>query len=147
MRTLLLATLAAVSLTAQQAPAEKREGISFRQVTGGTFSGFNEDERAEKAWEASARRSSPVAGGRWQMDQLQFRSFRDGRPAVSFNSPSGLLDPADRSAAGPGALQASSSAFSLSGKGWKWKSTPKGDVFSILSSVQAQLEVDKPPER
>ncbi|MFM2132287.1 MAG: hypothetical protein RL646_1490 [Verrucomicrobiota bacterium] len=147
MRTLLLATLAAVSLTAQQAPAEKREGISFRQVTGGTFSGFNEDERAEKAWEASARRSSPVAGGRWEMDQLQFRSFRDGRPAVSFNSPSGLLDPADRSAAGPGALQASSSAFSLSGKGWKWKSTPKGDVFSILSSVQAQLEVDKPPER
>ncbi len=147
MRTLLLAMLAAVSLTAQQAPAEKREGISFRQVTGGTFSGFNEDDRADKSWEASARRSSPLAGGKWDMEQLRFRSFREGLPAVSFSSPSGVLDPAERTAAGTGPLQASSSAFLLSGEGWKWKSTPKGDVFSIYSSVRAQLEIDKPAER
>ncbi|MFM7397914.1 MAG: hypothetical protein ACKO4N_02960 [Verrucomicrobiota bacterium] len=147
MRTLLLATLAAVSLAAQPKPAEDRGGIAFRQVTGGTFSGFNEDERAEKAWDASARRSTPVDGGRWEMEQLQFRSFRDARPAVSFVSPSGTLDPGDRSAVGPGALEASSSAFTLAGKGWKWRSTPKGDVFSIFSEVRAQLDIDRPPAR
>lgn len=147
MRTLLLATLAAVSLVAQPKPAEDRGGIAFRQVTGGTFSGFNEDERAEKAWDASARRSTPVDGGRWEMEQLQFRSFRAARPAVSFVSPSGTLDPADRSAVGPGTLEASSSAFTLVGKGWKWRSTPKGDVFSIFSDVRAQLDVDRPPAR
>ncbi|MFM7208507.1 MAG: hypothetical protein ACKOY8_01670, partial [Verrucomicrobiota bacterium] len=111
MRTLLLATLSAVFLAAQPKPAEDRGGIAFRQVTGGTFSGFNEDERAEKAWDASARRSTPVEGGRWEMEQLQFRSFRDAKPSVSFISPSGTLDPADRSAVGPGALEAASSAF------------------------------------
>ncbi|MGA0133795.1 MAG: hypothetical protein ACO3ND_05515, partial [Opitutales bacterium] len=116
--------------------------------TGGTCSGFSEDARAEKVWEAAARgRSKPVEGGRWQMDQLEFRSFRDGRPSVSFRSPAGTLDPADRSAAGDGSLDASSAAFSLSGKGWKWKSTPKGDVFSIAAEVRAQLEVDKPVDR
>lgn len=147
MRTLLLATLAAVSLAAQPKPAEDRGGIAFRQVTGGTFSGFNEDERAEKAWDASALRSTPVDGGRWEMEQLRFRSFRDARPAVSFASPSGTLDPADRSAAGTGPLEASSAAFNLAGRGWKWRSTPKGDLFSIFSEVRAQLDVDKPPAR
>jgi len=147
MRTLLLATLSAVFLAAQPKPAEDRGGIAFRQVSGGTFSGFNEDERAEKAWDASARRSTPVEGGRWEMEQLQFRSFRDAKPAVSFISPSGTLDPADRSAVGPGALEASSAAFTLAGKGWKWRSTPKGDVFSIFSEVRAQLDLNRPPAR
>lgn len=147
MRTLLLATLSALCLAAQPKPAEDRGAVTFRQVTGGTFSGFNEDERAEKAWEASARRSTPAEGGRWEMESLEFRSYRDGRPAVAFASPAGILDPSDRSAAGTGALEASSAAFNLGGKGWKWKSTPKGDLFSIFSEVRAQLDLDKPPAR
>lgn len=146
MRTLLLATLAA-ALAGQTAPVAEKGGIAFRQVTGGTFSGFSDDDRAEKVWEATARRSSPVSGGRWEMEQLQFRSFREGRPSVSFSSPAGTLSPADRAAEGQGALEAASSAFSLNGKGWKWRSTPKGDLFSIFSDVRAQLEMDKPAER
>ena len=29
--------------------------ISFQQISGGSFAGFSDDEKAEKAWEASAK--------------------------------------------------------------------------------------------
>jgi lipopolysaccharide export system protein LptA len=52
--------------------------------------------------------------------------------------------PARRSAQGNGVVQSSSPAFNLTGKGWSWRSTPKGDSFAILADVVAELDLAKP---
>jgi lipopolysaccharide export system protein LptA len=121
--------------------------LSFQQVTGGVFAGFSEDAKAEKVWEAEAKQMRPAAKeGQWDMDDITLRSFRDGRPLARFVSPSGVMTPAVRSAEGADKVRATSPSYDLNGKGWSWRSTPKGDSFAIFADVVAQLDLTKPPE-
>ena len=139
MRVLLLCLCPVVAVLAQQ------KDLSFRQVAGGVFSGYTEDAKAEKAWEASARFMKPSAEeGAWDMEQIQLQSFRDGRPRATFTSPSGVMTPARRSAQGVSAVQARSAGFTLAGRGWSWRSTSQGDSFAILAEVVAELDLAKP---
>ena len=49
--------------------------VKFQQVSGGTFSGFTEDEKAEKAWDVTAKFMKPATeAGVWDMDQLKVQS-------------------------------------------------------------------------
>ena len=142
MRVLLLCLCPVAAVMAQQ------KDLSFRQVAGGVFSGFTEDAKAEKAWEASARFMKPAAEeGAWDMEQIQLQSFRDGRPRATFTSPSGVMTPARRSAQGVSTVQARSAGFTLAGRGWSWRSTPQGDSFAILAEVVAELDLTKPSAR
>lgn len=139
MRAIVLCLLLAVEAVAQQ------KDVSFRQVVGGSFSGFSEDEKAEKVWEASAKVMRPTAeAGVWDMDSIKVQSLRGGKPWAVFTSPSGTMVPARRSAQGAGAVQSSSPAFNLTGKGWSWRSTAKGDSFAVLADVVAELDLAKP---
>jgi lipopolysaccharide export system protein LptA len=142
MRAFLLCLCLAVEALAQQ------KDVSFRQVVGGSFSGFSEDEKAEKVWEATAKfmRPSSVAGS-WDMEAIKVQSLRGGKPWAVFTSPQGTMVPATRSAQGLGLVQSSSPAFKLTGKGWNWRSTPKGDSFAILADVVAELDLAKPLSR
>jgi hypothetical protein len=142
MRAFLLCLFLAAEAMAQQ------KDVSFRQVVGGSFAGFSEDEKAEKVWEATAKymRPTPEAGV-WEMDTIKVQSLRSGKPWAVFTSPSGTMVPARRSAQGAGAVQSSSPAFHLTGKGWSWRSTAKGDSFAILADVVAELDLAKPVSR
>lgn len=142
MRAFLLCLFLAAEAMAQQ------KDVSFRQVVGGAFAGFSEDEKAEKVWEATAKYMRPAAeAGVWEMDTIRVQSLRGGQPWAVFTSPNGTMVPASRSAQGPGAVQSSSPAFRLTGKGWSWRSTPKGDSFAILADVVAELDLAKPLSR
>lgn len=142
MRAFLLCLLAAAGAVAQQ------KNLNFEQVTGGTFSGFTEDEKAEKAWEATAKYMKPAAeAGFWDLEQLRVQSFRAGKTQATFTSPNGQMSPARRAAQGSSPLVADSPAFHLTGKGWSWRSTPKGDSFAVLADVASELDLAKPPER
>ena len=142
MRAFLLCLFLAVEVMAQQ------KDITFQQVAGGSFSGFSEDEKAEKTWEATAKFMRPTAeAGVWDMEAIQVRSFRAGKPWAVFTSPDGTMVPARRAAQGPGLVRSSSPAFNLTGKGWSWRSTPKGDSFAILADVVAELDLAKPLSR
>ena len=139
MRALLLCLCLAVGAMAQQ------KDVSFRQVVGGSFSGFSEDEKAEKIWEATAKFMRPSAeAGVWDMEAIKVQSLRGGKPWAVFTSPQGTMVPAKRAAQGSGVVQSSSPAFNLTGKGWSWRSTPKGDSFAILADVVAELDLAKP---
>jgi lipopolysaccharide export system protein LptA len=142
MRALLLCLCLAVGAMAQQ------KDVSFRQVVGGSFAGFSEDEKAEKIWEATAKFMRPSAeAGVWEMETVKVQSLRGGKPWAVFTSPQGTMAPAKRTAQGTGAVQSSSPAFNLTGRGWNWRSTPKGDSFSILADVAAELDLAKPLSR
>ena len=142
MRAFLLCLFLAAEAMAQQ------KDVSFRQVVGGSFAGFSEDEKAEKIWEATAKYMRPTAeAGVWEMDAIKVQSLRSGKPWAVFTSPNGTMVPARRSAQGPGAVQSSSPAFHLTGKGWSWRSTAKGDSFAILAEVVAELDLAKPLSR
>ena len=142
MRAFLLCLFLAVEVMAQQ------KDVSFRQVVGGSFSGFSEDEKAEKTWEATAKFMRPAAEpGVWDMDDIKVHSLRAGKPWAVFTSPNGTMIPARRSAQGVGVVQSSSPAYNLTGKGWSWRSTPKGDTFAILAEVVAELDLTKPLSR
>lgn len=139
MRALLLCLCLAVGAMAQQ------KDVSFRQVVGGSFSGFSEDEKAEKIWEATAKFMRPSAeAGVWDMEAIKVQSLRGGKPWAVFTSPQGTMVPAKRAAQGSGVVRSSSPAFNLTGKGWSWRSTPKGDSFAILADVVAELDLAKP---
>ena len=142
MRAVLLCLFLAVGAMAQQ------KDVSFRQVVGGSFSGFSEDEKAEKVWEATAKFMHPTADpGVWDMDVIKVQSLRAGKPWAVFTSPNGTMIPARRSAQGVGVVQSSSPAYNLTGKGWSWRSTSKGDTFAILADVVAELDLAKPLSR
>ncbi len=142
MRAFLLCLFLAVGAMAQQ------KDVSFRQVVGGSFSGFSEDEKAEKVWEATAKFMRPTADpGVWDMDAIKVQSLRAGKPWAVFTSPNGTMTPARRAAQGVGVVQSSSPAYNLTGKGWSWRSTPKGDSFAILADVVAELDLAKPLSR
>ena len=124
--------------------AQQKE-ISFKQVADGVFSGFSEDAKAEKTWEAKAKLMRPGSGeGLWEMDDIRLQSFRGGRPQALFSSPAGVMNPARRAAEGVAPVRAQSSAFDLTGRGWSWRSTPQGDSFAILAEVVADLDLAKP---
>jgi len=134
-------------LLAAEAVAQKKE-VTFQQVAGGSFSGFSEDEKAEKTWEATAKFMRPrEEAGIWDMEAIKLQSFRAGKPWAVFTSPQGEMVPAQRRAQGTAAVQSSSPAFRLSGLGWSWRSTPQGDSFAILRDVQAELDLAKPLSR
>lgn len=142
MRAAILCLCLAVGALAQT------KDLSFREVTGGVFAGFSEDAKAEKIWEAAARRMRPGAGaGQWDMEEIILRSFRDGRPLARFESPAGVMTPATRAAEGPGKVRANSPSFVLAGEGWSWRSTPQGDAFAIFADVAAELDLTKPADR
>jgi lipopolysaccharide export system protein LptA len=142
MRAFLLCLFLAVEALAQQ------KDVSFRQVVGGSFSGFSEDEKAEKVWEASAKFMRPaVEPGVWDMEVVKVQSFRAGKPWALFTSPNGTMVPARRAAQGTGEVRSTSPAFNMTGKGWIWRSTPKGDSFAILAEVVAELDLAKPLSR
>jgi hypothetical protein len=142
MRAVLLCLFLAAGVMAQQ------KDVSFRQVVGGSFAGFSEDEKAEKTWEATAKLMTPAPdGGVWDMQVIRLQSFRAGKPWAVFTSPNGTMVPAQRSARGAADLQASSPAFTLAGKGWSWRSTNQGDSFSVLAEVVAELDLSKPLSR
>jgi hypothetical protein len=82
--------------------------------------------------------------GVWDMESIKVQSLRGGKPWAVFTSPNGTMIPARRSAQGNGVVQSSSPAFNLTGKGWSWRSTPKGDSFAILADVVAELDLAKP---
>jgi lipopolysaccharide export system protein LptA len=139
MRALLLCLFLAADILAQQ------KELTFQQVTGGAFSGFTEDEKAEKAWEVTAKAMRPAAeAGVWDMDQLKVQSFRQGKPQAVFTSPYGTMNPARRAAQGAASVLAESPAFNLTGNGWSWRSTTQGDSFAILANVVAVLDLSKP---
>lgn len=124
------------------------KNLNFEQVTGGTFSGFTEDAKAEKAWEATATYMKPAGEpGLWDLEQLRVQSFRSGKPQATFRSPNGQMNPAKRAAQGTSPIEADSAAFRLTGKGWSWRSTPKGDSFAVLADVKAELDLAKPPAK
>jgi len=134
-------------LLAAEAFAQKKE-VTFQQVAGGTFSGFSEDEKAEKVWEATAKYMRPTAeAGVWDMELIKVQSLRAGKPWAVFTSPNGTMVPARRAAQGAGIVQSFSPAFKMTGKGWSWRSTPKGDTFAILADVVAELDLAKPLSR
>ena len=127
MRAFQLCLFLAVGAMAQQ------KDITFQQVAGGSFSGFSDDEKAEKIWEATAKFMRPTAeAGVWDMEAIQVRSFRAGKPWAVFTSPNGTMVPERRAAQGLGLVRSSSPAFNLTGRGWSWRSTPKGDSFAIM---------------
>lgn len=139
MRAFLLCLFLAVEALAQQ------KDVSFHQVVGGSFSGFSDDEKAEKIWEASAKFMRPAAEvGVWDMEAVKVQSFRAGKPWANFTSPNGTMVPARRAAQGTGEVYSTSPAFNMTGKGWSWRSTPKGDSFAILADVVAELDLAKP---
>jgi hypothetical protein len=139
MRAFHLCLFLAVGVMAQQ------KDVSFRNVLGGSFAGFSEDEKAEKIWEATAVVMRPAAeAGVWDMDVIKVQSLRGGKPWATFTSPNGTMTPARRAAQGNGVVQSSSPAFNLTGTGWSWRSTPKGDSFAILADVVAELDLAKP---
>jgi lipopolysaccharide export system protein LptA len=139
MRAFHLCLFLAVGAMAQQ------KDVSFRNVLGGSFAGFSEDEKAEKIWEASAVVMRPAAeAGVWDMEVIKVQSLRGGKPWAIFTSPNGTMIPARRAAQGNGVVQSVSPAFNLTGKGWSWRSTPKGDSFAILADVVAELDLAKP---
>lgn len=142
MRAFLLCLCLAAGAMAQQ------KDVSFRQVVGGSFAGFSEDEKAEKIWEATAKFMRPAAeAGLWDMEVIKVQSLRGGKPWAVFTSPQGTMSPAKRAAQGTGVVQSASPAFKLTGRGWSWRSTPKGDSFAILADVVAELDLAKPLSR
>ena len=142
MRALLLSLLLVVGAGAQTPPAKE---IKFQDIGGGSFSGFTEDEKAEKAWELTAARMRPTAeAGAWEMEKIEVRSFRAGKPQVTFASPYGTATPERRAAQGASPIVARSAAFNLAGLGWSWRSTKQGDTFAILADVSAELDLAKP---
>ena len=142
MRALLLSLLLVVGAGAQTPPAKE---IKFQDIGGGSFSGFTEDEKAEKAWELTAARMRPTAeAGVWEMEKIEVRSFRAGKPQASFASPFGTATPERRAAQGASPIVARSAAFHLAGLGWSWRSTKQGDTFAILADVSAELDLAKP---
>lgn len=142
MRAFLLCLCLAAGAVAQQ------KDVSFRQVVGGSFAGFSEDEKAEKIWEATAKFMRPAAeAGLWDMEVIKVQSLRGGKPWAVFTSPQGTMSPAKRAAQGTGVVQSASPAFNLTGRGWSWRSTPQGDSFAILAEVVAELDLAKPLSR
>ena len=142
MRAFLLCLFAVAEVLAQQ------KNLTFEQVTGGAFSGFSDDEKAEKVWEATAKFMKPTAeSGLWDLEGLRVQSFRSGQPQATFTSPSGRMSPTKRSAQGSASMVAESAAFHLTGDGWSWRSTPKGDSFAVLANVSADLDLAKPAAR
>lgn len=142
MRALLLSLLLVVGAGAQTPPAKE---IKFQDIGGGSFSGYTEDEKAEKAWELTAARMRPTAeAGVWEMEKIEVRSFRAGKPQVTFASPFGTATPERRAAQGVSPIVARSAAFHLAGLGWSWRSTKQGDTFAILADVSAELDLAKP---
>ncbi len=138
MRVIGLTAFIAVALFAQQ------KDLSFQQIGSGTLSGYSEDEKAEKAWEMKAVQMLPAeTQGQWIMNQLQGQSFQGGKAVVTFNSPSGQVDPAKHTAEGAAEFKAKSDSFNLRGDGWSWKSTPVGDTFTVLANVAAELDLAK----
>ena len=139
MRAFHLCLFLAVGAMAQQ------KDVSFRNVLGGSFAGFSEDEKSEKIWEATAVVMRPATeAGVWDMEMIKVQSLRGGKPWAVFTSPNGTMIPARRAAQGNGVVQSVSPAFNLTGKGWSWRSTPKGDSFAILADVVAELDLAKP---
>jgi lipopolysaccharide export system protein LptA len=139
MRAFVLWLLLAIGVWAQP------KDISFQKITGGAFAGFNDDEKAEKAWEASAKFMKPTAEpGLWDLDQLRVQSFRAGKVQATFTSPYGSMNPTHRAAQGTSPITAQSPAFNLKGDGWSWRSTNQGDSFAVLANVVAELDLAKP---
>lgn len=142
MRALLLSLLLAAGLGAQTPPPKE---IKFQDIGGGSFAGFTEDAKAEKAWELSAERMKPTAeAGTWEMEKIVVRSFRDGQPRTTFASPFGTASPERKGAQGSTPISVRSEAFELAGLGWSWRSTKQGDSFAILAGVTAELDLAKP---
>jgi len=142
MRAFLLSLLLVPGLDAQNPPPKE---IKFQDVGGGSFAGFTEDEKAEKAWELTAARMRPAAdAGTWEMEKIEVRSFRAGKAQVTFASPFGTAAPERRAAQGASPLTARSAAFNLAGLGWSWRSTKQGDTFALLADVSAELDLAKP---
>ena len=142
MRAFLLSLLLTAGLGAQTSPPKE---IKFQEIGGGTFAGFTEDAKAEKAWELSAERMKPTSeAGAWDMEKIEMRSFRDGKLQTTFTSPFGVATPERKAAQGAAPIVVRSAAFNLSGLGWSWRSTKQGDAFAILSGVAAELDLAKP---
>ena len=142
MRAFLLSLLLMAGLGAQTSPPKE---IKFQEIGGGTFAGFTEDAKAEKAWELSAERMKPTSeAGAWDMEKIEMRSFRDGKLQTTFTSPFGVATPERKAAQGAAPIVVRSAAFNLSGLGWSWRSTKQGDAFAILSGVAAELDLAKP---
>ncbi|MEY2750839.1 MAG: hypothetical protein RLZZ550_810 [Verrucomicrobiota bacterium] len=142
MRVLLLSWLLTAGLGAQTPPPKE---IKFQDIGGGTFAGFTEDAKAEKAWELSAERMKPAGeAGAWDLEKIELRSFRDGKLQTTFASPFGVATPERKAAQGAAPVVVRSAAFNLTGLGWSWRSTPQGDAFAILAGVAAELDLAKP---
>ncbi len=142
MRALLLSLLLTAGLGAQSAPPKE---IKFQDIGGGSFAGFTEDAKAEKAWELSAERMKPTGeAGTWDMEKIELRSFRDGKLRTTFTTPFGIATPERKAAQGAAPVVVRSAAFNLSGLGWSWRSTPQGEAFAILAGVAAELDLAKP---
>jgi len=91
MRAFHLCLFLAVGAMAQQ------KDVSFRNVLGGSFAGFSEDEKSEKIWEATAVVMRPAAeAGVWDMEMIKVQSLRGGKPWAVFTSPNGTMIPARR---------------------------------------------------
>ena len=79
----------------------QQKDVSFRQVVGGSFAGFSEDEKAEKIWEATAKFMRPSAeAGVWEMETVKVQSLRGGKPWAVFTSPQGTMAPANMAPTG-----------------------------------------------
>lgn len=142
MRAFLLSLLLTAGLGAQTSPPKE---IKFQDIGGGSFAGFTEDAKAEKAWELSAERMKPTSEpGTWDMEKLEMRSFRDGKIQTTLTSPFGVATPERKAAQGAAPIVVRSAAFNLSGLGWSWRSTKQGDAFAILAGVAAELDLAKP---
>jgi lipopolysaccharide export system protein LptA len=122
--------------------------IKFQEVGEGSFAGFTQDEKAERAWEAKAKVMKPTAEPNvWDVTQLRVQSFREGQPYSVFESPFGFINPEKKTAKGMSPVTVSSPLFKVTGQGWDWTSTGKGEIFAIYADVKTELDLSKPITR
>ncbi len=122
--------------------------IKFQEVGEGSFAGFTQDEKAERAWEAKAKVMKPTAEPNvWDVTQLRVQSYRAGQPYSVFESPFGFINPEKKTAHGMSPVTVSSPLFKVQGQGWDWTSTGQGEVFAIYADVKTELDLAKPITR
>lgn len=113
----------------------------LRQASGAAFSGFGDDDKAEKTWEIGAATVRPdaVEPGAWRLTDLVLTTFRDGRAHRVLRTPTGVARPERRAAQGDAALRLEGEGLRLEGVGWTWRGTDQGDTFSLLALVRGVI--------